>query len=130
MKKVPEKFRLVCREGGWYYRRRVPKHLVATIGKNMVQVALGETTLKTAQRKRPFRDIEWDAIFAAGEKALAGGGAEADTASNAAPKVLTEAEAVQRVRTYVETSNERRRREALTADPLNPDERREWDKEL
>ena len=126
---MPETFRLVCREGSWYYRRRVPKHLVATIGRDMVQVSLDTTSLKKAQRARPFRDIEWDQKFAAAEKALPAG-AKVDTASNARPKLLTEAEAVQRVRTYVETSNERRRREALTADPLDAAERRDWEKEL
>ncbi len=127
---MPETFHLVRRGTSWYYRRRVPKHLVGTFGKDIVQVSLGTTSLKQAQRARPFRDIEWDKKFGAAEKSLAQAVDNGQKASNSGPKVLTEAEAVKRIRTYVETSDERCRGEALTAEPLRPDERREWEIEL
>jgi hypothetical protein len=41
--------RLLRRNGHYYYRRRVPLHLVATLGKNVVQLSLQTTSLKEAK---------------------------------------------------------------------------------
>ena len=44
--------------------------------------------------------------------------------------MLTEAQAVRRVRAYDEKEDERRRKGKLTAEPLDEDARREWEQEL
>jgi hypothetical protein len=62
--------RLLRRSGVYYYRRRVPAHLVKRIGKSVVQVSLQTTTIKEAKRLRTLNDLEWDARFAAAEESL------------------------------------------------------------
>jgi hypothetical protein len=44
--------RLLRRNGTYYYRRRVPLHLVEAIGKRVVQYSLKTTNLKEAKRRR------------------------------------------------------------------------------
>ncbi len=53
------------RNGVYYYRRRVPFHLVAKFGKKFVQFSLHTNNLKEAKSLRTLRDLEWDAKFAA-----------------------------------------------------------------
>jgi hypothetical protein len=57
--------RLLRRNGVYYYRRRVPLHLVEKFGKKVVQASLHTTSLKEAKKRRTLRDLEWDAKFAA-----------------------------------------------------------------
>jgi hypothetical protein len=67
MNKMPETHHLTRRQSVWYFRRRVPPHLVAAFGKRMLQFSLGTTSLKEAKRRREIADIEWSAKFAAAE---------------------------------------------------------------
>ena len=41
---MAESHHLVCRKGVWYYRRRVPEHLVKAIGKTVIQHSLDTKT--------------------------------------------------------------------------------------
>jgi hypothetical protein len=59
--------RVLRRNGTYYYRRRVPLHLVEAIGKRVVRYSLKTTNLKEAKRRREVADIEWSARFAAAE---------------------------------------------------------------
>jgi hypothetical protein len=68
MSKMSDSYRLVCRNGTWYYRRRVPDHLVTALSKAVVQVSLNTRSKAEAKKRRTIQDIEWDARFAAMEQ--------------------------------------------------------------
>src|SRR5271165_534158 len=129
MKKVSATHHLLKRGGAWYYHRRVPKTVQSVVGIKVLHFSLGPS--KTiAIRKRELLDVEWRRRFDEAEDAQRPSAGQAVEAS-AKPRItLTEAEAVQRVRAYVDREDERRRKGDLTADPLDPDERLEWEKEL
>src|SRR5262249_49583936 len=92
--------RLQRRNGVYYYRRRVPLHLVAEFGKKVVQVSLHTTSLKEAKKRRTLRDLEWDAKFAACSSPTNGGhGPVVQTTALGQP--LSEGELLQLVRDYV-----------------------------
>ena len=129
MKRVAETHHLLKRGGAWYYRRRVPKHLRPAFGE-YIQRSLGTTAKKTAIRKRELLDVEWSKKFDQAEAAQMPPAPQAVETFPGQKKVLTEADAVQRVRAYVEREDERRRRGDHAAEPLDPHERREWEKEL
>src|SRR5438105_11977464 len=67
MKTVAGNQRLLRRNGTYYYRRRVPLHLVKAIGKKFIVLSLDTTSVKQAKQPRAVKDLEWDAQFAAGE---------------------------------------------------------------
>lgn len=56
--------RLQCRNGTWYYHRRVPEHLVAEFGRPVVKVSLGTKSKAEAKKLRTIQDLKWDAQFA------------------------------------------------------------------
>jgi hypothetical protein len=62
MEKVSATYRLI-RRGGVYYRRRVPTHLVETIGKEVIQQSLNTTCPIQGRKLRVGEDLEWDARF-------------------------------------------------------------------
>jgi Domain of unknown function (DUF6538) len=130
MKKVSETHHLHKRSGVWYYRRRVPTPLVPIFKKNFIQLSLGTPFLKQAVKKRELLDVEWTKKFEETEAALRGPLTQTEQPPPTQLRVLTEAEAIERVRAYVEKTDERRRKDALTADPVEPHERNEWLKEL
>jgi len=59
--------RLLCRKGTWYYRRAVPKHLVSTLGRAIVQKSLLTKDKSVAKQRREIEDVKWSARFAAAE---------------------------------------------------------------
>ena len=95
MKKVAGNQRLLRRNGTYYYRRRVPVHLVKAIGKKFIVLSLDTTSLKQAKQLRAVKDLEWDAQFGAAE---AGHGPPAQS-------TLSERGAVMLIRDYVEGMN-------------------------
>jgi hypothetical protein len=129
MIKVAETHHLQKRGVAWYYRRRVPKNLRPAFGE-YIQHSLGTTAKKTAIRERELLDVEWSKKFEEAEAALKGAATQTEQPTPNQGRVLTEAEAIERVRAYVEKTDERRRKDALAADPLDPHERDEWLKEL
>src|SRR4051794_30747718 len=92
--------RLSRPNGVWYYRRRVPLHLVKAFGKKVIQVSLQTGDLKLAKKRRTVRDIEWDASFQAFERQGAVAASGEPTLASASQ--LSEAELLQLVRDYVE----------------------------
>jgi integrase len=126
--KVGLKHHLHQRDGAWYYRRRVPKSLMGSFGA-MIQFSLGTTNLRKAAKLREIHDVEWTRRFEAAEAGHEPTIERAERA-NAHAKTLTEADAIQRVRAYVQTIDERRRKDALASSPMDSDERREWETEL
>jgi hypothetical protein len=129
MIKLAETHHLQKRGAAWYYRRRVPSHLRPTFGV-FIQKSLGTTSKKTAIKNREILDVEWSKRFDAVEAAQPLSNRHAVETSPIQKTVLTEAEAVERVRAYVEREDECRRKDALSADPQDLEERSEWEKEL
>src|SRR5438309_468480 len=91
--------RLLRRGGVYYYRRRVPLHLVTAIGRKFVQCSLGTSNATEAKKLRTTKDLEWDARFADCTKKL-GQPNGAAVPANAAP--LSDHELAELVRGYVE----------------------------
>ena len=54
---------LIRRGGVWYYRRRVPLALVASVGKKEIQVSLDTTDLADAKKRRAVEELKWNARF-------------------------------------------------------------------
>jgi len=122
---VPDTHHLMKRKGAWYYRRRVPTPLVQTFG-NFIQFSLHTASKKLAIRQREMLDVECTRKFDAAEVALKGEAARTEPISALQARALTEAEAIERVRAYVEQTDDRRRKNALAASSLDPHERDEW----
>src|SRR4051794_27080610 len=107
MVKVSETYRLRCRNGVWYYRRRVPDHLVASIGKAVIQFSLKTKSKANAQKLREAWDVRWSGEFSKAEQALA-----ETTPSFHSPfgLGLSETEALRLVREYVVQADDRWRK--------------------
>jgi integrase len=117
--------RLLRRKSGvYYYRRRVPLHLVAQFGKKFVQLSLHTTSRKEAKKLRTLRDLEWDAKFDACSSPTNGGdGPTVPTPALGQP--LSETELVQLVRDYVARQDRLARQREVTDYPENPAQRAE-----
>jgi hypothetical protein len=113
MKTVSANHRLLRRKSVYYYRRRVPTHLVKAIGSKFIQLSLGTNSATQAKKLRTAKDLEWDARFDDCSKSLAAPGSTSST-SQAPP--LSEDEVIRLVHDYVERMDERSRKR-LTADP-------------
>jgi hypothetical protein len=116
---------LLRRNGIYYYRRRVPLHLVTAIAKKVVQVSLHTTSLKEARKRRTLRDLEWDARF---EAAAAVGPAHAlnQESQLAAPgEPLDESACLELVRNYVERHDREARNREAKVYPITAEERSE-----
>lgn len=131
MKKMADTHHLVFRKNCWYYRRRVPTHLVGVLGKKFIQCSLGSPYKKIAIQKRELLDVEWSKKFAEAESAatkkihfLFGGSApETPGDSSGEPaRRLTQALAVRLVQEYVEQQDHRRRAHWLA---LNSEEKQD-----
>ncbi|TIQ44619.1 MAG: site-specific integrase [Mesorhizobium sp.] len=109
---------LQCRNGTWYYRRAVPKHLVQAMGKSMIFHSLHTTEKKKAKKLREIEDVKWSAQFAAFEAG------EAQPASDVAKVAIGEQELLELVRAYVER-NSRQFDERETAIPATSAERKD-----
>jgi integrase len=101
MKTVSGNQRLLRCKGVYYYRRRVPLHLVEKLGRKVVQLSLNTASFKEAKQLRAIKDLEWDARFhqlEANDSTVT-----ADTAkANTAKPPLPESELLRLVREYVE----------------------------
>jgi len=113
--------RLQRRNGVYYYRRRVPRHLVAKFGKKFVQMSLHTTSHKEAKKLRTLRDLEWDAKFTACSSPVNGGDGPVQTSALAQP--LSETELVRLVRDYVAWRDQLARKQEATDYPENPAQR-------
>ena len=88
---------LVRRNGVWYYRRRVPKELVAVLGKTYIQHSLCTSQKKEATQRREIEDVKWSAQFAALLSDQAG-----PAHLSSPPSLITKSELLDRVRRYVD----------------------------
>ncbi len=55
---------LLQRDGIYYYRRRVPDRLVASIGRRIIQFSLGTSDKTRANKLREVHDVKCSALFA------------------------------------------------------------------
>ncbi len=125
MKSVSDQ-RLLRREGTYYYRRRVPVHLVDKIGKRVVQVSLHTTSAKQAKKLRTLRDLEWDARFDAADLSAFAGEEECLGSGPAAPcRPLPKTELVELVRHYVERHDQEAEKRDANCYPETAAERAE-----
>ncbi len=62
--------RLQKRGETFHYHRRVPLHLVETVGKKFIRLALGTDSPKEARRLRTLQDARTDAVFRNAEKGI------------------------------------------------------------
>ncbi len=62
--------RLLKRGDTYHYHRRVPLHLVDTVGKKFVRRALGTDSPKEARRRRTLEDARTEAMFREAEKGI------------------------------------------------------------
>jgi len=100
MNKVAGNQHLLRRKGVYYYRRRVPLHLVKDIGRPFIQQSLSTSSLAEAKKRRTLRDLEWDARFDSFKKEPASDCANSQPA--ASPTQLSEDDFLGLVREYVE----------------------------
>jgi integrase len=122
MKKVPDTHHLVRRDSVWYYRRRVPKHLVEAFGKDVIQLSLKTPHKKQAIKKREVYDVEWSAQFEAAENALNGTAVTGAEPSATPARLLTEPLAIHLIREYVERTDQRRQISRQADPPTNREE--------
>jgi integrase len=117
--------RLLRRNGVYYYRRRVPAHLVKIIGKDVVQISLHTKGSKEAKKLRTLRDLEWDARF---EAATAPSSAAADICLGSGPaeptSSLEKQELLELVRAYVQRHDQQAQQGHATSAPATPHEQR------
>jgi hypothetical protein len=120
--------RLLRRKNGvYYYRRRVPLHLVAQFGKKFVQLSLHTTDRKEAKKRRTQCDAEWDAKFDA-YSSPPNGGAGPAVQTSALAQPLSETGLIQLVRDYVARQDQLARKREVTDYPENPTQRAEMTK--
>jgi integrase len=117
MEKVSSKHHLCRRNGVFYYRRRVPTHLVGALGKKTIQFSLGTTNLSEAKKRRAAEDLKWSTRFESVEKSLGSEPAPANNASSwFADPPLSSSEVIRLVQQYVERTDQRNR-DSLANDP-------------
>jgi hypothetical protein len=123
MKKVAGNQHLLRREGVYYYRRRVPLHLVKEIGKKFIQQSLNTTNLAEAKKRRALRELEWDARFDALKKGAAPAPKSAKPTVNSTE--LPEGDLLRLVREYVERKDEEFRKRFAGDPPQSEREKAE-----
>ena len=109
---MAETNRLLKRKNVWYYRRRVPLHLVSKAGKKFIQVSLDTTSLVEAKKRRSVLDLEWDARLDAFENSD-----ENAVANEVADKPALAL--VELVRRYVERIDHRSAQQLLKDGPVD-----------
>jgi len=127
MNKVAGNQRLLRRKGVYYYRRRVPLHLVKEIGRSFIQQSLNTTSLTEAKKRRTLRDLEWDARFDGPKKEAASDSANPQPA--ASPTQLSEGDLLRLVRDYVERKDEELRKHFVGDPPQSEREKAEMTKD-
>jgi integrase len=99
MKDVADKY-LQYRKGTYYYRRKVPGHLVAKVGKPVIQFSLETKNLTEARKKRDHQNVLYNEVFDQAEYA------DAPASSIAAQPRVSAARLEEAVRRYVASKHE------------------------
>lgn len=124
MQKVSSKHHLSRRDGIFYYRRRVPTHLVKALGKKTIQFSLETSNLSEAKKRRAAEDLKWSTRFETAEKSLT---SKAAPAKNGPPIAdtppLSAREVIRLVQEYVEQTDQRLHDDFM-GDPPESEEQR------
>jgi integrase len=114
---VSTQHHLTKRNGVFYYRRRVPLHLVESFGKSIIQFSLQTSSLKEAKKQRAVADLKWTTQFEAVENSLTSTDASVKNGTPAAvASPLSANEVIRLVQEYVERTD-RRSHEKFIGDP-------------
>ena len=127
---MAESHHLVCRKGVWYYRRRVPEHLVEAIGKTVIQHSLDTKTFKQAQRLREVKDVEWSARFAAAETGVDQASRLEDAPTERSQRALSDSQLAQLVFDYVGRIDARYQTRAVNDPPDSEAQKREMEADI
>jgi hypothetical protein len=120
---VSAQHHLTKRNGVFYYRRRVPLHLVKCFGKTIIQLSLHTSSLKEAKKLRALEDLKWSTQFETVENSQSG---KHPTAQNGSPVVgepLSGSEVIRLVHEYAEQTDQRNS-ERLIADPPDSEQQK------
>jgi hypothetical protein len=120
MTDVAHTHHLLKRGNRWYFRRRVPTHLLQKAGTPVVQYSLDTADKAEAQRRARIEDVKTDKWFAALE---AGTAIASDRSNLTAPRQVTLDELVEHARTFVETEDQKRAARLLADPPDSEDQR-------
>jgi uncharacterized protein DUF6538 len=129
MQNVSSKHHLFQRNGIFYYRRRVPTHLVKEIGKQFIQHSLNTTSLAQAKKLRALKDIEWDVRFDGLQKDANPGPDSANSQPTVNSTASSEGDLLRLVREYVERKDEEFRKSFAGHPPESEREKAEMSME-
>ena len=127
---MAESHHLVCRKGVWYYRRRVPEHLIEVIGKTVIQHSLDTKIFKQAKRLREVKDVEWSARFAAAETGRDQTSSPEDVPTERSQRALPDSQLAQLVFDYVGRMDARYQTRAVNDPPDSEEQRREMEADI
>lgn len=119
---MPKNHHMNNRDGVWYYRRRVPKHLVSAFGKSTIYFSLKTKNFNEAAKRRNILDVEWDARFEQAEKHP---DATLQTVSS-----LSRDEALKIVRDYVQETDLKFQKQEAKRGPVPEDIKRDIEIDL
>lgn len=119
---MPKNHRLFQRNGVWYYRRRVPVHLVPVIGCKVIQYSLMTTDRKEATKLRSLAEVESDARFENAQKK--------QKAGNSSKTALSRSEATRIVRSYLDAMDLKFQTDEAKAGPRTDEQEKDLEFEL
>jgi hypothetical protein len=125
MRALSANHHLVERNGSFYFRRRVPLHLVPRIGKPFVQYSLRTNDRREAIKRREVEDLKWSARFDELASDTGASKIEPDSAQPASAIPPSDQGALRLVYDYVQRMDERGRKRHVENGPATEEERRE-----
>jgi hypothetical protein len=122
MRNVSTLHLLKRKNGGWYYRRRIPADLIEFFGgKKIIQVSLGSSK-KSASKKREIADVEWTRKFDEARMSMSSSGEMATEVKPDAARPITPPHAVRLVQAEVERRDQLRQERWRAERPTSPAE--------
>ena len=121
--------RLQRRNSVYYYRRRVPQHLVKEIGKHFIQHSLNTKSLAKAKQLRALNDLKWDARFDGLQKNANPAPNSANSKQPLNSTHLHDGDLFRLVREYVERKDEEFRKRFASHPPESEREKAEMSME-
>ena len=121
--------RLHRRNSVYYYRRRVPQHLVKEIGTEFIQHSLNTKSLAKAKQLRALNDLKWDARFDGLQKEASPAPHSGNSKQPVNSTQLSVGDLLRLVREYVERKDEEFRKRFAKAPPESEREKTEMSME-
>jgi integrase len=117
--------RLQRRKSVYYYRRRVPQHLVKEIGTEFIQHSLNTKSLAKAKQLRALNDLKWDARFDGLQKEASPAPNSGNSKQPVNSTQLSDGDLLRLVREYVERKDEEFRKRFAVNPPESQREKAE-----